>query len=406
MLRVARGVLIGVSSLVVLYALFGALLGKNGDNRKTYRNLGVYSEVLSRIKSDYVTEPNLKQATQGALRGLLESLDPYNTYFTADEYRAYEEAKSKEQGGLELVLWKRFGYAAVISVLPGSEAEQVGIRPGDLIDSVDQVSTRQLSLIQIQQLIAGPKGSLAALSVIRKGRGESRKFTLTRRATQYPSVTTKWVQVGIGYIQIPSLEKNKSQEVRVKLQELLGGGARKLVVDLRDCALGEVFEGAQTANFFLEGGLITYAEGQKYPRKDMVADAGKAFCKLPLALLINGSTAGAAEIMASAILENKRGEVVGERSYGVGSIQGAIPLEDGSALLLSIAKYHSPSGKKIQGEGVKPSVEEAFILEPEASDDKKDPADRPLLRERFGTQDDPQLKKALEVLQESLPKAA
>ena len=404
--RVARGVLIGISSLVVLYVLFGALLGKNEGKRKTYRNLGVYSEVLSRIKSDYVTEPNLQQATQGALRGLLESLDPYNTYFSAEEYRAYEEAKGKEQGGLALVLWKRFGYAAVISVLPGSEAEQVGIRPGDLIESVDQVSTRQLSLIQIQQLVAGPQGSQAALSVIREGRGESRKLTLTRRATQYPAVTTKWVEAKIGYLQIPSLEKNKSQEVRVKLQELLGGGARKLVVDLRDCALGEVSEAAQTANFFLAGGLIAYAEGQTYPRQEMVADAGKAFCKLPLALLINGSTAGAAEILASAILENKRGEVVGERSYGVGSVQRAIPLDDGSALLLSIAKYHSPSGKRIQGEGVTPSVEEAFILESEASDDNKEPADRPPLRKRFGTQDDPQLKKALEILQEPLPKAA
>lgn len=407
MSKSARTALIGVSSLVVLYALLGALLGKEGTNRQTYRNLGVYSEVLSRIKSNYVTEPNLDLATEGALRGLLETLGPYNTYFTAEEYRLYEENQQKPLVSPGLVLWKRFGYGAVISVLPGSPAEKAGLRPGDLIEKVDDASTRTLSLIQIEEKLKGPEGSETTLSVIRESRGKTRKITLTRTRFPYPAVTTKVLEKTVGYLRIPSFEKGKARETRSRLQALMKNGARKIIVDVRDSATGDPTEAAEMANFFLQGGLITFLEGQRHPRQDFTAEAGKAFCKLPLAVLIDSTTAGPAEIFASAILENERGEAIGVRSFGMGSLLKAIPLDDGSALLLSVAKYHTPSGKKIQGEGVDPTVEESFPLEPlPAEDEEGTETPRPLLREKFGTGSDPQLKRALEVLREAAPKAA
>ena len=224
MSKSVRTALIGVSSLVVLYALLGALLGKNGTNRQTYRNLGVYSEVLSRIKRHYVTEPNLDLATKGALRGLLETLDPYSTYFTAEEYRLYEENQQKSHVGPGLVLWKRFGYGAVISVLPGSPAEKAGLRSGDLIEMVDDASTRTLSLIQIEEKLKGPEGSETTLSVIRQSRGKTRKITLTRVRFPYPAVTTKVLEKSVGYLRIPSFEKGKARETRSRLQALMKNG--------------------------------------------------------------------------------------------------------------------------------------------------------------------------------------
>ena len=401
----ARFVIISLSSLVVTYALIGALLGKNDDTRKTYRNLGVYSEVLSRIKMDYVVEPDLRKTTRGALRGLLESLDPYNTYFTAEEYRAYDQNKSGGPANLGLILWKR-GYAAVISVVPGSPADKAGLARGDMIETIDRASTRQLSLVQVMRLLQGPEGSEVNLVIIRQDRGESQQLSLVRSKIQYPPVTTQWVKQGVAYLRVPSLEKGKAAEIRTKLKALIDGGAEKIVLDLRDCATGDSDESTEVANFFIERGLITFLEGQRFPRQESVADAGKSFCKLPLVVLINGSTAGPAEILASALMESERGKLVGQRSFGVGSVQRIIPLDDGDALLLSVAKYHSPSGIKIQDEGVKPNVEAVLEIERDTDAEKTDLNARPRLRDRFNTEDDTQLHKALEVLEESLPQAA
>ena len=401
----ARAVLISLSSVVVMYALFGALLGKDGDTRKTYRNLGVYSEVLSRIKGNYVVEPDLRKTTRGALRGILESLDPYNTYFTAEEYRAYEQNQNEGSANLGLILWKR-GYATVISVVPGSPADRAGLAHGDLIETIGRASTRHLSLVQVARRLEGPEGSEVDLVVIRRDRGETQELSLVRTTIQYPPVTTKWVEQGVGYLRVPSLEKGKGAEIRTRLKALMDGGAEKIIVDLRDCATGDSDEGAEVANFFIERGIITFLEGQRFPRQEAVADPGKAFCKLPLVVLINGSTAGPAEILASALMENERGQLVGERSFGVGSVQRIIPLDDGDALLLSVAKYRSPSGIKIQDEGVKPNVEEVLELDRNAPEVETDLSARPRLRDQFGTEDDTQLRKALEVLEQPLPQAA
>ena len=407
MSRWARSVLIGVSSLMVAYALIGALLGKNDDARRTYKNLGVYTEVLSRIKMDYVVEPDLLKATHGALRGLLESLDPYNTYFTAEEYQAYDQNKSENLANIGLILWKR-GFAAVISVVPGSPADIVGLAPGDMIKSVNQVSTRQLSLIQVMRLLEGPKGSKINLSVIHQNRGKSQDLSLIRSKIHYPPVTTKSLGQGAGYLRIPSMEKGKAAETRTKLKTLIANNAEKVVLDLRDCAAGNSDEGTEIANFFIENGLLTFLEGQRFPRQESLAYAEKSFCNLPLVVLIDGSTAGPAEILASALMENGRGKLVGQRSFGVGSVQRIIPLDDGDALLLSVAKYHSPSGIKIQDEGVKPNVEEVLEIKWDYTNtgDKIDLAARPRLRDRFNTEDDTQLRKALEILEESLTPTA
>ena len=398
-----RSSLIATSCFVVFYIVLGGLLGKNdSSSEKTYRNLGVYSEVLSRIKNEYVTEPDLKKVTGGAIRGLLEALDPYSTYFTPQEYQEYLRLPEPGPASVGIFLAKRLGFATVVSVLPGSPAEKGGVKAGDLIDRVENSATRELSVVQIQRLLAGAPGSSVTLTLVREARGEPQKFTITRALLVYPPVVAKGVEDSAGYIRVAAFDKGKAAEISAKLKELIAGGANKIVLDLRNCAGGEPEEAVDTASLFLEKGLVAYLSGQRYPRRDLAANKNPAeVCKLPVAVLINQSTAGPAELVASAIQGNKRGEVIGVRSFGVGVFQKVITLDDGSALLLSVAKYYGPDGKAIQDNGVTPSVIESPAEQAAGAEDDIEPTEP----EHFGDKDDLQLRKAIEILSQKSAKA-
>ena len=393
-----RVTLVSVSSLLVLYIFLGGLLGKSeSTSEKTYRDLGVYSEVLNRINLDYVTEPDLKKVTDGAIRGLLEALDPYSTYFTPAEYQDYLKHPDPGPADVGIFLSKRSGYVTVVSVLPGSPAEKAGVRAGDLIDRVEGSATRELSVVQIERLLAGAPDTTVKLYVVREARGEPEPITLTRTLPSYPPVVAKNLDGGDGYLRVSTFDKGKAQQIAAKIKELESNGAHKIILDLRNCAGGEVQEAIDTASLFLDKGLITYLSGQRYPRQDITAHPTDSVCNLPLAVLINQSTAGPAELVASAILGNKRGEVVGVRSFGVGVLQKTIPVGDGSALLLSVAKYYGPDGKAINDNGVMPSVvqtAESTSTDIEGGEDLQNP-------EHFGGKDDVQLRKAIEILTHS-----
>jgi carboxyl-terminal processing protease len=392
-----RITLVSVSSLLVLCIVLGGLLGKSeSSSEKTYRDLGVYSEVLNRIHLDYVTEPDLKKVTDGAIRGLLEALDPYSTYFTPSQYQDYLQHPDPGPAQVGIFLSKRMGYATVVSVLPGSPAEKGGVKAGDLIDRVESSATREFSVVQIQRLLAGAPGSTVKLYVVREQRGEPESITLTRTILNYPPVVTKMMDEGDGYLRVSTFEKGKAKEIAAKLKELEANGARKIILDLRNCAGGDVQEAIDTASLFLDRGLITYLSGQRYPRQDITAHPTDSVCNLPLAVLINQSTAGPAELVASAVLGNKRGEVVGVRSFGVGVLQKTIPVGDGSGLLLSVAKYYGPDGKAINDNGVTPSVVQSAgsASAVEGEEEMQSP-------EQFGGKDDLQLRKAIEVLTQS-----
>jgi carboxyl-terminal processing protease len=390
-----RITLISISSVLVLYVFLGGLLGKSESNsEKTYRDLGVYSEVLNRINLDYVTEPDLKKVTDGAIRGLLEALDPYSTYLTPAEYKAYQEHPDPGPASVGIYLSKRSGYVTVVSVLPGSPAEKAGIRAGDLIDRVETTPTRELSVVQIERLLAGAPDTPAKVYVVREARGEPEPISLTRTLLNYPPVVAKLLEDGDGYLRVATFDKGKARQIAAKVKELQSSGAHKIILDLRNCAGGDVQEAVDTASLFLGKGLITYLAGQRYPRQDITARPTEGVFDLPLAVLINQSTAGPAELVASAVLGNKRGEVVGVRSFGVGVFQKLIPVGDGSALLLSVAKYYGADGKSISDNGVTPSVvQTAEVAMPEAEGDEgmQNP-------EHFGGKDDLQLRKAIEIL--------
>ena len=390
-----RYLLISVSSILVFYIVIGGLFGRaDSSNEKAYRDLGVYQEVLDRIKIDYVTDPDLKKVTDGAIRGLLEALDPYSTYFTPSEYREYVQHPQSGPADVGMFVSKRGGFATVVSVLPGSPAEKAGIKPGDLLDRIENESARDLSVVQIQRMLAGPAGSTLAMTVVKEARGEPQKVSIARGTLTYPAVVAKLTDDQAAYLRLATFHKGSATEVSAKLKELTEKGADKVVLDLRNCAGGDVQEAVNTASLFLDKGLVAYLLGQRFPRKDLPVENSGEVNKLPLAVLINQSTAGPAELVAAAVLQNKRGELVGTRSFGMGVYQQLIPVEDGSALLLSVAKYYGPDGKAIQDNGVAPSVVQSESADTANLDEDTEPTGP----EHFGEKGDQQFQKAIEIL--------
>ncbi len=391
-----RALLISISLLMMSYVVVGALLGKGEtSSEKTYRDLGVYSEVLSHIKQDYVAEPDLKKVTDGAIRGLLESLDPYSTYLTPEQYQDYLQHPEPGPADVGLFVSKRGGYSTVVAVLPGSPAEKAGVKPGDLIDEIEGIPTRQYSVLQLERMMAGQPDTALKLTLDREGRTEPESVSITRMVLNYPPVFTKMLEDGTGYMRVATFNKGIASEISGKIKELESQGAHKLVLDLRNCAGGVVQEAVDTSGLFIEKGMVYYLAGQKFPRQDTDVHPTGPVCELPLAVLINQSTAGPAELVASAVLGNKRGEVVGVRSFGVGVYEKPIPVGDGSALLLAVAKYYGADGKTINDNGVTPSVVQPAYRDAESADD-----DQPQGPEQFGGKDDLQLHKAIEVLEQ------
>jgi carboxyl-terminal processing protease len=402
-----KAVILSVSLVLVLFTVVGGL-GVHASNNDdgAYRQLGVYSEVLSRIHNEYVEEPNLPNVTSGALHGLLESLDANSSYLTASEYKDYKAHQSEGKADIGAAVSKRFGYAAVVAVIPNGPADKAGIDSGDIIEAVEGRSTHELSLAEITSLLSGAPGSTVNLEVVRARRSEPQKITLTREVVPMPAVADKIVDEGIGEIQVESFNKGKTAEIASKIKELEKQGAKKFVLDLRNCAEGDENEGIATANLFLDHGMIAYLQGQKFPKETFNADPSKRLTDLPVVVLVNRGTAGPAEIVAAAILENARGDVLGDKTFGVGSVQKTIDLPDGSALILSVAKYYSPTGKSIQDSAVTPNILLADKEDEVALPDDGDGTTAPEPDKKKDKGPDEQLHRAIEVLKNTTQKAS
>jgi len=351
---------VATSSCVVALLLLGAVWGRGASADGPYTHLGVYSEVLSRIKADYVEEPDMKAVTLGAINGMIESLDPYGSYLNADQYKQYQAAKAAKKATVGLLLSKKFGYMTVVDSIPGTPAAKAGLQTGDVVETINNVSTRDMPLAFAEILMQGDAGSTLELSVLSSRKADPQKVTLTRAALGYPTVASKLQsdagQDSVGIITAASLEQNRVKDIEAKIADLQKQGAKRLILDLRNCATGGPDEGVALANLFLDKGLITYTMGQKAGRQDYLATASKAVTKLPLVVLTNRGTAGGSEVAAAALLDSKRATVVGEKTFGDAAVRKAITMDDGGAVILSVAKYYSPSGKAIQDTGVTPTT--------------------------------------------------
>jgi carboxyl-terminal processing protease len=361
--RVKFLVVFSSTSLAALL-LVGAVIGKSASPDGPYHHLAVYTEVLSRIKTEYVEEPDMKSVTLGALNGLLESIDPFASYLSADQYKSYLEKKSSSKGDVGLILSKRAGYIAVVSALPGSPASQAGVAAGDFIETIKGVATRDMPLAYAEQTMQGEPGSTIEISLFKSRRPDPQKVVLTRAVITYPAVHSEMMADQIGYIRPETLAAGKVREIAAAVTELQKQGAKRLVLDLRNCAVGDMQDGIALADLFLDTGVVTYLQGQRSPRQDFKAEPSKMITKLPLQVLTNRGTAGPAEIAAGALLDDGRAKLAGERTYGDAAVRRAVTMEDGSAIILSVAKYYSPSGKAIQDVGVTPQT---LMAEPEAA---------------------------------------
>jgi len=391
--------ILATSLAIVLFTIAGNFVKVRASSTDgAYRQIQVYSEVMLHIHNDYVEEPNVALVTDGALHGLLEALDANSSYLTADEYKHYKSVKPEGKADIGATVSKRFGYADVVAVIPGGPADKAGVENSDIFESIEGKSTHDMSLAEIRSDLLGEPGSTVTVSVVRSRRAEPQKIVITRDTVTIPPATEKMLADDVGYVKTDALTAGMSQEIASKIRDLQKQGARKLVLDLRNCAAGDEAEGIAAANLFLDHGTITYLQGQKYPRNAFNADPAKDITKLPVAVLVNHSTAGPAEIVAAALLENARGDVIGEKTFGDGSIQKLIELPDSAALLLSVAKYYSPSGKAIQDNGVTPNVlstdgdEDSALPDDEIPSVPDDQATPPK------TQQDDQLNKALDIL--------
>ncbi|HEX3322596.1 MAG TPA: S41 family peptidase [Terriglobales bacterium] len=389
------------SFAVLLFTVVGSFVGvRASSNDGAYRQLQVYSEVLSRVRSEYVEDPKIPTVTEGALHGLLESLDANSSYLSPEEYKHFKQIKGAGKAGIGATVSKRFGYAAVVSVIPGGPADKAGLVGSDIIEAIEGRSTRDMSLAEIRTVLVGEPGSTTTVSVVRPRRAEPQKIVITRDVVNVPAATEKLMADNVGYVKVDALTQGKALEIANKVKAVQKDGAKRLVLDLRNVSEGDESEGIATANLFLNHGTITYLQGQKYPREAFNADPSKDITTLPIVVLVNRGTAGPAEIVASALLENARADIVGDKTFGEGSVQKTIDLPDGSALILSVAKYYSPSGKAIQDSAVTPNVLVADVDDDSGlpDDDSGAAPDNNNDTQKARPQTDEQLKKAIEVL--------
>ena len=405
--RAARFSVLIASAAIICYASIGHVLGRTRDD-KTYKSLTVYGEVLQKIQSDYVDDPNMRVVTAGSLHGLLESLDPESSYLTPREYTEYKQKKQDASTGEPGInLSKRFGYVIAISVLPDSPAEKAGIHSGDIFESVGGFTTRDMSVGQALNLLRGPVGSGVKVGVIRRGKAEPEEVDIVRQKLPTPKMVAQKTDPDILALRLTSLDAGRADEIRNKLLEADKQGIHKLVLDLRDCGRGPVSEAVAVARLFIPTGTIATLRGQTVSAETFSADPGKVVWKNPVSVLVDGTTSGAAEVLASALLANHRGDLVGERTFGLASEQKLITLDDGSALFLTVANYYNANGKSILEDGVTPTevVRAAADQDSDVSDDsstdsgagKEASGPRPLSPE------DPVFHRALDLLKAPMP---
>jgi carboxyl-terminal processing protease len=419
-------ILILLSATLTLYTVVGGWISTRAQQPSNDPNaqLRIFESVLQHIQNDYVDEPNMDKVRAGALRGLAYGLDPYSTYLTPEQVREYNAGNRDNQAGIGAEMSQVASYLYVIAPMKGSPADQAGVKAGDIIEYIDNKATRDISLYDAKQLLNGAAGTEVKLRVLR---ANSSPLTISvKRGTGRAPASEARMEAGkVGILRVNSLADGESVEVRNRLHDLLKQGAQKIVIDLRDTAGGSLSEAVAVANMFIKDGLLAQTVGREGKSlKTFTADPTLVQFSGPVVALIDTGTAGAAEVVASALIERNRGQVVGEKSFGAGTEQQLFTLRGGDGLLLTTVKWATAAGKTFLGEdrahsGVAPSVEvkgqelsEAVdpdeltgndddpISKPEQGTDKPAgaaPAPAPVVKPAT---EDLQLKKALELLKD------
>ncbi|MDO8461723.1 MAG: S41 family peptidase [Deltaproteobacteria bacterium] len=362
-----------IPSLVLGGSSKGASPKEKGISRELYKELELFTKVLHYVKSDYVEEVKEKQLIEGAIRGMLSTLDPHSLYMPADLYRELKVDTEGKFGGVGIEVTIKDNWLTVVTPLEDTPAAKAGIRAGDKILKINNNSAKGISLIDAVKMMRGDKGSRLRLTIVREG-VKPFQVTLARDLIRIKSVKKELIDKKYGYVRITSFQEGTAKELDRALRELekkadgrqLGG----LVLDLRNNPGGLLDEAVDVADQFLESGLIVKTTSRDEEIDKREAKRERTHPMMPLIVLVNGGSASAAEIVAGALQDQKRGVIVGTQTFGKGSVQTVYELGDGSALKLTIARYFTPSGRSIQAQGIKPDiiVPEVKILETAAVD--------------------------------------
>jgi carboxyl-terminal processing protease len=402
--RFTRYGVLTVSILIVGWVGVGHVLGRTA-NDKAYKSLQVYSEVLQKIQQDYVDEPNMHLVTTGSLHGLLESLDSESSYLTPREYTEYKEkTASPGTGESGLNLSKRSGYVVVTSVLPDSPGEKAGLHSGDFLESIAGFTTREMSVGQAKNLLSGQPGTPVKVGVIRRGRTDPEEIDIVRQKLVTPKLIVQKVDNDTLAFRFSTLDSGSADEVRTHLMEAQKQGISHIVLDVRDCGRGSDSEAIAIARLFISSGTLTTLKGQTVQDEAFAADPSKVVWKGPVSVLTDVTTTGSGEVLASAFANTKRGDIVGDRTFGLASQQKLIPLDDGAAIVLTVANYYNADGKSILEEGVAPTevVHSAFSMTDDSDDGDTSAATGPQKEPPAGPKplspDDPVLHRALDLL--------
>jgi carboxyl-terminal processing protease len=377
------------STSLIAYVAVGSLLGRVlGDT--SYGQLAVFNEVMRLVIDGYVEPVNVDRSMAGARLGLMDALDGDSAYLDAEELQAYQQGRKETDAEVGLLLTRRFTFLMVVSARPGSPAEKAGLRPGDVIKTIDGRHTRPLPVPVGERLLRGAPGSVVKLSVLRPS-SDPVDFSLVRERPVPLLPKGRMLEDGVGLLRVPELGPRTADEARSEIEGLKRSGAQRLVLDLRGAAFGAPAEAVKLAELFLKGGVVARLVGRKSADQLLTADPSKTLWTQPMAALVDDGTAGPGELVAAALRDAERCPIVGERTFGRAAVQKAFPLPEGG-LLLTVARYQSPKGTLVHGKGVEPTVAVA--------------APEPGVPGAEGAPADPILEKALELLKVEVKKAA
>jgi carboxyl-terminal processing protease len=349
--------------------------------RQDYESLEEFTNILSIVKKNYVEPVDTKTLVTGAINGMLSSLDPHSAYLTPDLYKELQMDTQGRFGGLGIEITIKDGVLTVVSPIEDTPAFKAGIKPGDMIFKIEGEFTKDMTLIDAVKKMRGPKGTKITISIKREGVPELIDFTLTRDTIRIQSVRSRDLEPGYGYIRLAQFQERSDRDMQKALKKFSEekAGIKGLVLDLRNNPGGLLTQAVRVSDLFLDSGLIVYTEGRnESQRQKYFAQKENSWVDFPMVVLVNGGSASASEIVAGALQDHKRAVVLGTKTFGKGSVQTILPLDDNSALRLTTARYFTPKGRSIQATGIVPDivVDSVPLVEGKVEEKK-----RPTLRE-------------------------
>jgi len=383
--------MLGKHCMPVAFLLIGLALGLflaghgvtnvSAVPRQDYESLETFTNILSVVKKNYVEDVETKNLVNGAINGMLNSLDPHSAFLTPELYKDLQMDTQGRFGGLGIEITIKNGVLTVVSPIEDTPAARAGIKPGDMIFKIEDEFTKDMTLVDAVKKMRGPKGSKITISIKREGIPELINVPLVRDTIRVQSVRSRVLEEGYGYIRLAQFQERSDRDLQRALEKFTAdkGGIKGLVLDLRNNPGGLLTQAVRIADFFLDSGLIVYTEGRIESQKQKYfAHKDGSWMDFPMVVLVNGGSASASEIVAGALQDHKRAVVLGTKTFGKGSVQTILPLDDSSALRLTTARYFTPKGRSIQATGIVPDIVMENTPPQEAKAEEKK---RPGLRE-------------------------